>query len=35
MLPLMYLAAYLFEVPSTGYTRMMLINVIFGKDILQ
>ncbi|XP_044269819.1 phospholipid-transporting ATPase ABCA3-like [Tribolium madens] len=30
MLPMMYVASYFFEVPSTGYTRMTLFNVCFG-----
>lgn len=30
MLPMMYFASYLFEVPSTGYTRMTLFSVFTG-----
>ncbi|KAK4876911.1 hypothetical protein RN001_009417 [Aquatica leii] len=30
MLPMMYLASYLFDIPSTGYTRMTLVNIFTG-----
>jgi hypothetical protein len=30
MLPMMYFSSYLFEVPSTGYTRMTLFSVFTG-----
>lgn len=30
MLPLHFLASYLFSVPSTGYTRMSLFNIFTG-----
>lgn len=32
MLPVMYLAAFLFDIPSTGYSRMTLFNVFMGKN---
>ena len=31
MLPFMYIASYLFDIPSTGYTRMTLFSVFSGK----
>ncbi|XP_076264015.1 ATP binding cassette subfamily A member 3 isoform X2 [Rhynchophorus ferrugineus] len=30
MLPMMYIAGYLFDVPSTGYTRMTLFSIFTG-----
>lgn len=33
MLPLMYIGSMLFTVPSTGYVRMILFNIITGKDL--
>ncbi|KAF2898000.1 hypothetical protein ILUMI_08174 [Ignelater luminosus] len=30
MLPMMYLASYLFDIPSTGYSRMAMINIFTG-----
>uniref|UniRef100_A0A1Y1MCM6 ABC transporter domain-containing protein n=1 Tax=Photinus pyralis TaxID=7054 RepID=A0A1Y1MCM6_PHOPY len=30
MLPWMYLSAYFFDIPSTGFTRMSLVNVFLG-----
>ncbi|KAF5273700.1 hypothetical protein FQA39_LY07390 [Lamprigera yunnana] len=30
MLPMIYLASYLFSIPSTGYTRMTLVNIFTG-----
>lgn len=31
MLPMMYFSSYLFDVPSTGYTRMTLFSVFTGR----
>ncbi|KAK5642702.1 hypothetical protein RI129_008869 [Pyrocoelia pectoralis] len=30
MLPWMYLSAYFFDIPSTGFTRMSLVNIFLG-----
>ncbi|KAK4876910.1 hypothetical protein RN001_009416 [Aquatica leii] len=30
MLPLMYVMSYLFDIPSTGFTRMSLVNIFLG-----
>lgn len=32
MLPMMYFASYWFDVPSTGYTRMALLNLLTGTN---
>lgn len=34
MLPMMYIASFFFTIPSSGYTRMTLINIFLGTNYL-